>query len=219
MNRQISVLLVDDHALVRETLANWLRAAGDINVVAEVGSADEAVAEAIRHKPDVIVSDIDMPGLQVFDAIKTIKSRSPKTRVLVLSAFWHDRYIEEALGVEAAGYITKGESPEVVTKAIRLAAQGGTYFSPEVQSRIVVDSDGVKLGKEGGATRAATLTPREMEVLRYIAKGLSKRQIAEIMHLSVKTVDNHSTSLMNRLNIHDRVELTRYAIREGLAEA
>ena len=219
MTRQISVLLVDDHALVRETLANWLRAAGDINVVAEVGSADEAVAEAIRHKPDVIVTDIDMPGLQVFDAIKTIKSRCNRCRVIVLSAFWHDRYIEAALGVEAAGYITKGEPPDVVTKAVRLAAQGGTYFSPEVQARIVVDSDGVRLGEAAGATRASTLTPREMEVLRYIAKGLSKREIAEIMHLSVKTVDNHSTSLMNRLNIHDRVELTRYAIREGLAEA
>lgn len=218
MNRQISVLLVDDHALVRETLANWLRAAGDVSVVAEVGSADEAVAEAIRHKPDVVVTDIDMPGLLVFDAIRTIKSRCPRTRVLVLSAFWHDRYIEEALSVEAAGYVTKGEGPDVVTKAIRLAAGGGTYFSPEVQSRIIVDSDGVRLSKPQATTRASTLTPRELEVLRYIAKGLSKREIAEIMHLSVKTVDNHSTSLMNRLNIHDRVELARYAIREGLAE-
>jgi DNA-binding NarL/FixJ family response regulator len=218
MSRQISVLLVDDHALVRETLANWLRSAGDMTVVAEVGSADEAVAEVIRHRPDVVVTDIDMPGLLVFDAIRTIKARSPRTRILVLSAFWHDRYIEEALAVEASGYITKGEPPDVVTKAIRLAAEGGTYFSPEVQARMVVDSDGVRLGRPRGATRAAALTPRELEVLRYISKGLSKRQIAEIMHLSVKTVDNHSTSLMNRLNIHDRVELARYAIREGLAE-
>jgi DNA-binding NarL/FixJ family response regulator len=218
MNKPISVLLVDDHALVRETLATWLRAAGDFEVVADVGSADEAVAEAIRHRPDVVVTDIDMPGLLVFDAIRTIKARSPRTRVLVLSAFWSDRYIEQALAVEAAGYVTKSEGPEVVARAIRLAAAGGTYFSPEVQSRIVVDSDGVRLGRPATTTRASTLTPRELEVLRYIAKGLSKRQIAEIMHLSVKTVDNHSTSLMHRLNIHDRVELTRYAIREGLAE-
>jgi DNA-binding NarL/FixJ family response regulator len=114
--------------------------------------------------------------------------------------------------------VTKGEPPEVVLSAVRTVAGGGVYFSPQVQERLVVDSTGVHLAAEG-ATRASTLTSREMEVLRYIARGLSKKDIAAIMHLSVKTVDNHSTSLMSKLNIHDRVELARYAIREGLAEA
>jgi len=216
--RTITVMLADDHALVREALGNWLRDTGDIRVVAEVGSADEAVAVAVRDKPDVVLMDIDMPGLLAFDAVRTIRTRCPATRVIVLSGFFHDRYIEEALAAEASGYITKGEPAEAVVRAIRAVAAGGAYFSPEVQARIVVDSHGVRLAAQG-STRAATLTPRELEVLRYIARGLSKKDIAAIMHLSVKTVDNHSTSLMTKLNIHDRVELARYAIREGLAEA
>lgn len=215
--RTISVLLADDHALVRESLGNWLRAAGDIKVTAEVGSADEAVAIAVRDRPDVVLLDIDMPGLLAFDAVRTIRSRCPETRVVMLSGFFNDRYIEDALAAEASGYMTKSEPPQAVVQAIRTVAAGGVYFSPEVQSRIVVDSNGARLGGEG-VTRASTLTPRELEVLRYVARGLSKKDIASIMHLSVKTVDNHSTSLMTKLNIHDRVELARYAIREGLAE-
>ena len=217
MGRTISVLLADDHALVREALGNWLREAGDIRVIGEVGSADEALAVAIREKPDIVLLDIDMPGLLAFDAVKTIRTRCPNTRVVVLSGFFHDRYIEDALASEASGYITKSEPAEAVVKAVRIVASGGVYFSPEVQSRIVVDAQGARLANDG-STRASTLTPRELEVLRYIARGLSKKDIAGIMHLSVKTVDNHSTSLMTKLNIHDRVELARYAIREGLAE-
>jgi DNA-binding NarL/FixJ family response regulator len=216
--RPISVLLVDDHALVRESLSNWLRSTGEIRVVAEVGSADEAIAVAIREQPDIVVMDIDMPGLLAFDAVRTIRSRCAKTRVLVLSAFFHDRFIQDALLAEASGYITKTEPPEVVARAIKLVASGGVYFSPQVQARIVVDSNGARLADDA-KTRVSTLSPRELEVLRYIARGMSKKDIAGVMHLSVKTVDNHSTSLMTKLNIHDRVELARYAIREGLAEA
>jgi DNA-binding NarL/FixJ family response regulator len=217
MTRTITVLLADDHALVRESLGNWLREAGDIRVVGEVGSADEALAVAVRERPDVVLMDIDMPGLLAFDAVRTIRTRCPTTRIIVLSGFFHDRYIEEALSAEASGYITKGEPADAVVRAVRAVAGGGTYFSPEVQARIVVDTHGARLAAQG-STRASTLTPRELEVLRYIARGLSKKDIAGIMHLSVKTVDNHSTSLMTKLNIHDRVELARYAIREGLAE-
>jgi DNA-binding NarL/FixJ family response regulator len=216
--KTITVLLADDHALVRETLASCLREAGDMTVVGEVANADEALAMAVRERPDIVIMDIDMPGLLAFDAVRTIRTRSPKTRVIVLSGFFNDRYIEEALRSEASGYLTKGETPESVVRAIRTVAAGGAYFSPEVQSRIVVDTNGAHLA-DTGKTRASTLTPRELEVLRYIARGLSKKDIAGIMHLSVKTVDNHSTSLMTKLKIHDRVELTRYAIREGLAEA
>lgn len=217
MTRTISVLLADDHALVRESLGNWLRDAGDMRIVGEVGSADEAVAVAVRERPDVVLMDIDMPGLLAFDAVRTIRTRCPNTRIIVLSGFFHDRYIEEALAAEASGYITKGEPADAVVRAVRAVASGGVYFSPEVHARIVVDTHGARLAAEG-STRASTLTPRELEVLRYIARGLSKKDIAGIMHLSVKTVDNHSTSLMTKLNIHDRVELARYAIREGLAE-
>jgi DNA-binding NarL/FixJ family response regulator len=216
--RTITVLMADDQPIVRQPLANWLRQTGDIKVIGEVGSADEAVTAAIRDRPDIVLMDIDMPGLLAFDAVRTIKTRCPRTRVIVLSGFFNDKYIEDALAAEASGYVTKGESPEAVVAAIRSVAGGGAYFSPQVQERLVVGADGVHLASDG-ATRASTLTSRELEVLRYIARGLSKKDIAGIMHLSVKTVDNHSTSLMSKLDIHDRVELALYAIREGLAEA
>lgn len=218
MSGPIRVVLADDHALVRSTLASWIRGTTDMVVVAEVKGAEDAVTECVRLRPDVLVLDIDMPGLSCFDAARTILSRCEGLRIVFLSAFMHDRYIEEALAVGASGFVTKGQPPQAVTEAIRAAATGGTYFSPEVQARLVVDSGGVRLAGQR-QTRISTLTPRELEILRYIARGMSKKEIAETIHLSVKTVDNHSTSLMTKLDIHDRVELARFAIREGLAEA
>lgn len=217
MSRAVTVLLADDHSLVRGALAQWLRANSDVEVVSEVGDAAAAIEEAVRTKPDVVVMDIDMPGLLCFDAARTIKARCPTTRVVFLSAFFHDRYIEEALSVEASGYLTKGEPPESVLEAIRTVAGGGVYFSADVQDRLVVNSGGVKLANKP-KTVASTLTSREIEVLRYIARGMSKKEIGTTMNLSVKTIDNHCSSLMNKLDIHDRVELARFAIREGLAE-
>lgn len=215
--RAIRVLLADDHALVRETLARWLREADDMHIVGEVGSADEAVALAVREHPDVVLLDIDMPGLLAFDAARTIRARCPQTRIIMLSGFFHDRFIEDALQAQASGYVTKTESADTVLRAVRTVAGGGTYFSPEVQARIVVDRHGARLARQH-MTRASLLTARELEVLRYIARGLSKKDIAALMQLSVKTIDNHCTNLMTKLDIHDRVELARFAIREGIAE-
>ncbi|MEM1185688.1 MAG: response regulator transcription factor [Planctomycetota bacterium] len=220
MNEQTTrttVLLVDDHGLVRDSLSAWLRSQPDLHVVATANNAENGLEAALQHHPDVVVFDIDMPGRMSFDVAKTLRSRLPESRIAFLSAFCHDRYIEQALAVEAAGYITKSESPDAVADAIRSVAAGGAYFSPDVQDRIIVDARGVTLA--GDRTRASTLSPRELEVLRYIARGLSKKEIGATMHISVKTVDNHSTSLMAKLDVHDRVDLARYAIREGLVEA
>jgi DNA-binding NarL/FixJ family response regulator len=217
MSDTIKVLLADDHTLVRRAVARVLHDNPMLTVVAEVGNADDAISAALRFQPDVVVLDIDMPGVASFDAARTIAARVPNARILFLSAFTHDRYIEAALACGGLGYLTKNEPPEKVAEAIRTVAAGQTYFSPEVQSRLVIDSDGVHLGESRG--RAASLTNREMEVLRYIARGMSKKEIAKTMHLSVKTIENHSASIMSRLDIHDRVELTRFAIREGLIEA
>ncbi len=219
MTHPITVLLVDDHALVLGALSGWLRGTPDIQVVGEAPNAEIAITEALRLRPDLVVMDVDMPGLLCFDAARTIRARLPETRIVFLSAFFHDRYIQQALDAEASAYLTKGEPPAMVADAIRAVARGGTYFSPEVAERLVIDEAGVSLTTGTGATRGAALAQREIEVLRYVAQGLSKKEIAGTMHLSVKTVDNHCTSLMSKLAIHDRVELARYAIREGLAEA
>lgn len=218
MNKPISLLLVDDHALVRTMLADRLANEPDVQVVGSVENASAAVTIAIKQKPDVILMDIDMPGLICFDAARMIKKIHPRTCIIFLSAFFHDRYIEQAFEVEAEGYLTKTEPPESVIAAIRAVAAGKSYFSPEVQSRIVIDTDGVRLVNTK-RSRASTLSERELEVLRYLARGLAKKQIAETMHISIKTVSNHTSHIMDKLDIHDRVELSRFAIREGLAEA
>jgi DNA-binding NarL/FixJ family response regulator len=211
------VLLVDDHALVRHSLTQVLTQAAGITVVADAPDADRAIDSAIRHQPDVVVMDIDMPGVAAFDAASVIRARCPQARIVFLSAFTHDRYIQAALDCGAMGYVTKNESADSVIRAIRAAANGQTYFSPEVQSRLVIDSDGVRLSQTV-QSRISRLSSREVEVLRYIALGHSKKEIAGLMHLSVKTIENHAASIMTALDIHDRVELTRFAIREGLVE-
>jgi two-component system response regulator NreC len=218
MAERIRVMVVDDHALVRRSLGQLLSQAPDIETVAECETADRAIDEAIRLNPDVVLLDIDMPGVAAFDAARTIRARSPGARIIFLSAFTHDRYIEAALAAGAMGYLTKDEPPETVARAVRTVASGRTAFSAEVQARLIIDAQGVRLSPSV-QSRTASLSAREIEVLRYIAQGLAKKEIAEIMHLSVKTVENHSANLMKRLGIHDRVELARFAIREGLVEA
>jgi DNA-binding NarL/FixJ family response regulator len=218
MTAPISILLADDHSMVRRLLGRRLEDEADMTVVATVSNADDATAEAIRLKPDIILMDIDMPGLSCFEAAGTIHRQSPGSRIIFLSAFFHDRYIEQAMAVQAWGYITKSEPEDSVLEAIRKVSAGIAYFSPEVKARIVVDSQGARLASKG-RSRASTLTEREMEVLRYLARGMAKKEIARTMHISVNTVNRHTTSLMAKLDIHDRVELARYAIREGLAEA
>lgn len=214
----VSVVLADDHTLVRTALAQMLMATSSVVVAADVPTTDEAIDACIRHQPSVVVLDIDIPGVDAFEAARIIRSRCPRTNVLFLSAFAQDRYIEAALAVGALGYITKGEMPERAIEAILTVATGKVYFSKEVQQRIVICEDGPRLKVEA-TTRASTLTPREIEVLRYIAKGMSKKDVARVMHLSVKTVENHTANIMRRLDIHDRVELARFAIRERIVEA
>lgn len=212
----IRVVIADDHSLVRSAIAQWLRAEQDIVVLDEIGSADDAISACAHHAPDILLLDIDMPGRLAFDAVATIAVRSPSTRIIVLSAHTHDRYIQDAIDAEAAGYLTKREPPDQVVAAIRTVAEGGVAFSPEVRDRLIIAGDGVTLA--GSRSRLSVLSPRELETLRYVARGMSKKTIAQHMHISVKTVDNHTTSLMGKLDVHDRVELTRFALREGLVE-
>lgn len=214
---RISLLIADDHSLVREMLTSHLGREMDIEVVASVSNGNEALERSRELEPDIVLLDIDMPGMLSFEAAREILQCSPKTRVIFLSAFFHDRYIEEALSTGASGYLTKNEPPAKVIAAIRDVARGVSYFSPEVQSRLVVDVDGLSL-KNSQSTRASLLTRRESETLRYIARGLAKKEVANLMGLSIRTIDSHVRNIMEKLDIHDRVELTRFAIREGLAE-
>ena len=217
MSHVCKVLLVDDHAMVMEALAEHLSREPGFEVVGTAPDAETAIDKALVSNPDVVVMDIDMPGLISFDAADRIQSLLDRARVVFLSAFTHDRYIQQALAVKARAYVTKGEPLGRVIEAIRTVARGGTYFSRQIRERLVVDRGRVELPADN--TRISALSEREVQVLRYVASGMSKKEIAQTMHLSVKTVENHCTNLMAKLNIHDRVELARFAIREKLAEA
>lgn len=212
------ILIADDHALLLEAVADRLDQETDLEVVGRVHNADAVVELASELKPDVILLDIDLPGKASFDAAREIKKNLPQTHILYLSAFSNDRYIEDALASGCSGYLTKDEPMETVIHAIRGIVSDGGYYSPRVRERLVVDPEkGLTLDGKG-ATKASMLTSRELEVLRMLAQGMSKKEIAGQLHRSVSTIDKHVENLMRKLAIHDRVELARYAIREGLIE-
>jgi DNA-binding NarL/FixJ family response regulator len=214
----ITVILADDHAMVRESLASCLAHTPDIRVVAVVAGAEDALHAAVQHQPAIVLLDIDMPGMEAFDAALRIRALCRNTRLVMLSAFFHDRYIERALAVGASGYLTKAEPVQNIIRAIRDVATGMACFSPEVRARLIIDAQGVSMATPG-ATRASQLSGRELEVLRYIARGLANKEIATTMHVACRTVDHHVARIMQKLDIHGRVGLARYAVREGLAEA
>jgi DNA-binding NarL/FixJ family response regulator len=218
MAKNISILIADDHDSLRDLLKDRLEKEPDMRVVAHACDAEAAAAQAIALKPDILLMDIDMPGLSAFDAAERIKARSPGTRTIFFTAFVRDHFIEQALAVKAWGYVTKSEKADALVKAIRDVSRGFAYFSPDVQARMVMGGKGPRLAQKGQSL-TSTLTAREREVLCYIAKGLTKKDISDTMCVSIKTVDYHCANLMEKLRIHDRVELARFAIREGIVEA
>ena len=214
----IRILLVDDHTLVRDALSQQLSEMAEFEIVGRASEAGEAMEVAFETTPDVIVMDIDMPGMICFDAVERIKARLQQVAVIFLTGSFNDHYIESALKVGAAGYLHKSEPTKTLAMAIREVAAGGEYFTEEVRARVVSKKGGMT-PEDGAKLRGETLTEREVEVLRYLARGLAKKEIASLMHLSPKTIESHCSRLMGKLDIHDRVELARYAIREGIAEA
>jgi len=217
MSSRSRIVLADDHAILREMLAEHLAREPDLEVIAAVPSAEAALEVAMEESPDLVVLDIDMPGLSPFNAARRIHDQRPATRVVFLSAYLRDHYVQQVLDAGAAGYLVKDETPEAIVHGLRMAARGRTAFSPAVRARLSVGRDAVTFSAATG-TRLALLTPREAETLRYLASGLSRKAIARTMAISHKTVEQHCEHVMQKLDIHDRVELARFAIREGLLE-
>jgi len=211
----IKVLLVDDQALFCAMLCEQLKRNERIEVVGQATCGEEALDMAIGLRPHVVLLDIEMPGMVSFDAAKRILDRLPDLRVLVLSAFPNDFYIDQALAVNARGFLTKQETPDRVVDAVLRVAAGELCFSKDILSRIVIDARGPRL-VDSSKPSISILSPREMDVLRLIAIGYAKKQIASELGISVSTVENHTARVMRKLNIHDRVELTRFAIREKI---
>jgi len=211
----ISVLLADDHTLFREMLRERLQREPGFRVIACVESAERAVAAAETDPPAIALLDIAMPGLSAFEGARLIREGSRSTRVVFLSGLMQDSYIQQALDVGASGYLLKTEEEGAFLGALRRVAAGGTCYSDAVRRRILVGPTGVSL-LDQPASRGSLLTDREREVLSHVASGLSKKSIARVLGISDKTVDHHCTNIMTKLDIHDRVELARFAVREGL---
>jgi DNA-binding NarL/FixJ family response regulator len=217
MSAHTRIVLADDHAILREMLAEHLARELDFEVIAVTASAEAALEAALADAPEIVVLDIDMPGMSPFCVARRIRDELPATRVVFLSAYLRDSYLEQALEAHAAGYLVKDETPEAIVHGLRQVARGHTAFSAAVRARISVGG-GLSILHDGPASRLALLTPRELETLRYLANGLSRKEIARTMEISHKTVEQHCEHLMHKLDIHDRVELARFAIREGVLE-
>lgn len=215
----IRVVLIDDHAVFRESLSGWFESnTTDIRVVSSTGNQRNAVDLIRQQDPDVALFDIVLGEIASFEVARAVRAASPRTRLIFLSAFTTDRYIEEAISLGAAGFLSKNEPAQFIAQSVRDVSSGGSAFSRAVTDRLVFDNGGVRLS-QNCQTRISILTPREREILRHLVIGLSKKEIATVVGVSVGTVNNHAAHIMKKLDIHDRVELARFAIREGLVQA
>jgi DNA-binding NarL/FixJ family response regulator len=209
----IRLLLADDHLLIRASLRSLLGEFAGIEVVGEASDGREAFEMVGRLLPDVVLMDISMAGLNGLEATRLIRKEYPHVQVIVLSMHAGERHVLQALRAGAGGYILKESAPRELELAIESVARGKLFLSPAI-SRQVIE---VFLGQMGGqADPLDQLTPRQREILQLIAEGHSSKQIAHRLDASVKTIESHRASLMERLDIHDIAGLVRYAIRQGL---
>jgi DNA-binding NarL/FixJ family response regulator len=218
----IRVLLADDHALFREGVRSLLATQPDIEVVGEVADGRAAVQQAAALHPDVVLMDITMPLLDGIEATRQIAQRDPSVRVLVLTMHDNEDVFLRALGAGAAGYVLKKSGGVELMSAIRSTHEGNSYLSPYLAKALMTDylqrGDRPPGALADVAAPSKRLSAREQEILKLIAEGHSSREIAEMLDLSVKTVHNHRTRLMTKLDIHRNADLVRYAIRLGMVE-
>jgi DNA-binding NarL/FixJ family response regulator len=217
--KSITVLLAEDHAIVRQGLSALLNVDGDFHIVGEARNGREAVELVKTCRPDVILMDIAMPVLNGLEATRQILAENPAAKVVILSAHSDDVYVERMNEAGVAGFIEKQTSAEILTKAIREVAQGGRYFSPAIVKRQLHDQGSLRMRDGAPRPNGHRLTSRESEVLQLVAEGSANKQVAAALGISIKTVEKHRQHLMDKLNIHDTAGLTRYAIAAGVIES
>ena len=214
----ITVLLAEDHMIVREGLRRLLEAERDIEVVGEAATGREAVTVARKLRPDVVVMDIAMPVLNGLEATRQIRHHVPDAKILILSAHNDDVYVERLTALGATGYLIKQTSAHFLSEAIREVHNGNTFFSPSIAKKLREQKQKALDRKDLPKEKAVPLSPREVEVLQLIGEGETNKQIAAELGISIKTVEKHRDHLMQKLDIHDTAGLTRYAISTGIVE-
>jgi two-component system response regulator NreC len=215
MSDQIRLLLADDHAVVRSGLRMLLEAQPDMTIIGEAETGQEAIRRVAELSPDVVLMDIEMPGMNGIEATRRIKANAPASAVLALTMYEDDQYFFEMLRAGASGYVPKRAAPDELVSAIRAVSRGEVFLYPSLAGRLVQDY--LRRGPAGEEEPPGDeLTPREQEVLTLIAEGLSNNEIADRLVISAKTVDRHRENLMRKLKLHNRVDLVKYALRKGL---
>jgi DNA-binding NarL/FixJ family response regulator len=207
------ILVADDHALVRDGLKHVINAEPDLEVVGEAADGADAVERALADDVDLAILDISMPRMTGLQAARELSHRRPELRLLILSMYENEQFLFEALKAGASGYVLKSGADDDIVDACRAAMRGESFLYPSAVSTLVRD-----FVERGGETGYDPLTPRELEVLKLIAEGKTSKEIAELLVLSIKTVERHRADILHRLGMRDRVDLTRYAIRRGLIE-
>jgi len=211
----VQILIADDHALVREGLKRVLNHEPDLQVAAEAADGADAVEQALDERIDLAVLDISMPRKTGLQAARELSHRRPQLRTLILSMYENEQFLFEALKAGASGYVLKSGAENDIVEACRAAVRGESFLYPAAVDGLIRDF--IERADQRG-NDFDVLTPRELEVLKLIAEGHTSKEIAVMLVISVKTVDQHRTNMLDKLRMHDRVELTRYAIRRGLIE-
>jgi len=210
------ILLADDHALVRRGLRLILEREPDLEVVAEAGDGEEAIARAAAVETDLAILDVAMPRLTGIQAAERLSEAQPEVKILILSMHDNEQYLFEALRAGASGYVLKSVADRDLVEACRATMRGESFLYPDAVSALVRDH--LERAKRGEDVGDDPLSPRESQVLKLVAEGMSTREIAESLVISEKTVERHRANILEKLGLRDRVDLTRYAIRRGLVE-
>lgn len=214
----IKLLLVDDHEVVRTGLQMLLESEADVEIVADASTGKEALAAVGEHRPDVIVMDIGLPDISGIEATRRIKDQSPETAVVALTIHEDEEYFFKMIDAGASGYVPKRAAPEELLNAVLAAAKGEVYLYPSLAKLLVKDYLQREKGEEQ-EDRVNGLTAREQEVLELVADGLTNREIGIELSISPNTVARHRENIMEKLNLHSRTDLVKYAIRKGIIEA
>jgi DNA-binding NarL/FixJ family response regulator len=214
--KTIRVLLADDHTLVRAGIRSLLETIENLEVIAESGDGREALELISRHRPDVALLDIGMPGMNGIEIARQAVRASPKTKIVILSMHDDKTHVTQAIRAGVAGYLLKGAAVAELPLAIKAVMTGETYLTPRVSRHVV---DGFLADEGAGSDPLEALPPRQREILQLIAEGRSTKEIAGIFEVSVKTIETHRARLMERLDIHDVPGLVRFAIRSGLVSS
>jgi DNA-binding NarL/FixJ family response regulator len=211
------ILIADDHAIVRDGVRALLTAAGDLEVVAEAANGQEAIDMAVSVEPDLVLMDIAMPGLGGLEATLEIRKRVPRARIIVLSQYGDPEYVRRFLKAGVAGYVLKKAAGAELVTAIRAVLRGGLVLDPEI-ARGAMQDGGAQAGADA-PDAYETLTDREKQILKLVAEGHSNKEVAELLNISVKTAMSHREHLMTKLQVHNRTELIRFALKSGVIRA